>query len=95
VKYRLIGLLLIGVALGLSSDAFATASNLLNVLRQAVWFSECVRPHTSLSAAGLDLSIGANLGLRLALPPPRSRYRRYVPRVAAGLHPASSSGLTG
>jgi ribose transport system permease protein len=64
VKYRVMGLLLIGVALGLSSDAFATSSNLLNVLRQAsLIFLSASGLTLVIVGAGLDLSIGANLGL--------------------------------
>jgi len=64
VKYRLIGLLLIGIALALSSDAFATPSNLLNVLRQAsLIFLSASGLTLVIVGAGLDLSVGANLGL--------------------------------
>jgi len=64
VKYRLIGLLLIGIALALSSDAFATTSNLLNVLRQAsLIFLSASGLTLVIVGAGLDLSVGANLGL--------------------------------
>ena len=55
MRYRLIGVVLLAVALSLTSDAFATASNLLNVLRQASLIF--------LSASGLTLVIvGAGLG---------------------------------
>ena len=64
MKYRLIGLLLIGIALALSSDAFATPSNLLNVLRQAsLIFLSASGLTLVIVGAGLDLSVGANLGL--------------------------------
>jgi ribose transport system permease protein len=64
VKYRLIGVVLIAVALSLSSDAFATTSNLLNVLRQAsLIFLSASGLTLVIVGAGLDLSIGANLGL--------------------------------
>jgi ribose transport system permease protein len=64
VKYRLIGLLLITIALAMSSDAFATASNLLNVLRQAsLVFLSASGLTLVIVGAGLDLSVGANLGL--------------------------------
>lgn len=64
MKYRVMGLLLIGVALGISSDAFATSSNLLNVLRQAsLIFLSASGLTLVIVGAGLDLSIGANLGL--------------------------------
>jgi ribose transport system permease protein len=64
VKYRLLGVLLIGIALALSSDAFATPSNLLNVLRQAsLIFLSASGLTLVIVGAGLDLSVGANLGL--------------------------------
>jgi len=64
VKYRLIGLLLIAIGLSLASDAFITASNLLNVLRQAsLIFLSASGLTLVIVGAGLDLSVGANLGL--------------------------------
>jgi ribose transport system permease protein len=64
VKYRLLGILVIGVALSLSSDAFLTASNLLNVLRQAsLIFLSASGLTLVIVGGGLDLSVGANLGL--------------------------------
>jgi len=64
VKYRLIGVALIAVALALTSDAFLTVSNLLNVLRQAsMIFLSASGLTLVIVGAGLDLSIGANLGL--------------------------------
>jgi ribose transport system permease protein len=64
VKFRLIGVLMIAVGLSLASDAFVTASNLLNVLRQAsLIFLSASGLTLVIVGAGLDLSIGANLGL--------------------------------
>ena len=64
MRYRLIGVVLLAVALGLTSDAFATASNLLNVLRQAsLIFLSASGLTLVIVGAGLDLSVGANLGL--------------------------------
>lgn len=64
MKYRLLGVLLIGIALALTSDAFLSASNLLNVLRQAsLVFLSASGLTLVIVGAGLDLSIGANLGL--------------------------------
>jgi ribose transport system permease protein len=61
VKYRLIGVVLLALALGLSSDAFATPSNLLNVLRQAsLVFLSASGLTLVIVGAGLDLSVGAN-----------------------------------
>jgi ribose transport system permease protein len=68
VKYRLIGVALLGIALALSSDAFLTLSNLLNVLRQAsLIFLSASGLTLVIVGAGLDLSIGANLGLSACL----------------------------
>jgi len=62
VKYRLVGVMLIVVALALSSSAFATPSNLLNVLRQAsLVFLSASGLTLVIVGAGLDLSVGANL----------------------------------
>ena len=64
MKYRLIGLLLITIGLSLASDAFVTSSNLLNVLRQAsLVFLSASGLTLVIVGAGLDLSVGANLGL--------------------------------
>lgn len=68
MKYRLIGLAMLGIALALSSDAFLTVSNLLNVLRQAsLIFLSASGLTLLIVGAGLDLSIGANLGLSACL----------------------------
>jgi ribose transport system permease protein len=68
VKYRLIGVAMLGVALALSSDAFLTLSNVLNVLRQAsLIFLSASGLTLVVVGAGLDLSIGANLGLSACL----------------------------
>jgi len=68
VKYRLIGVALLGIALALSSDAFLTVSNLLNVLRQAsLIFLSASGLTLVIVGAGLDLSIGANVGLSACL----------------------------
>jgi ribose transport system permease protein len=68
VKYRLIGVAMIGIALTLSSDAFLTVSNLLNVLRQAsLIFLSASGLTLVIVGAGLDLSVGANVGLSACL----------------------------
>src|SRR5688572_33276232 len=55
---------MLGIALTLSSDAFLTVSNLLNVLRQAsLIFLSASGLTLVIVGAGLDLSVGANLGL--------------------------------
>jgi len=61
---RVAGVALLGVGLALFSDAFLTANNLLNVLRQAsLIFLVASGVTLVILAAGLDLSIGANVGL--------------------------------
>jgi ribose transport system permease protein len=61
---RVAGVVVLGLALALSSDAFLTANNLLNVLRQAsLTFLIGSGVTLVILAAGLDLSIGANVGL--------------------------------
>jgi ribose transport system permease protein len=68
IRYRLLGIAALGAALALSSDAFLTASNLLNVLRQAsLIFLVSSGATFVILAAGLDLSIGAALGLSACL----------------------------
>jgi ribose transport system permease protein len=68
VKYRLIGVAMLGIALALSSDAFLTLPNVLNVLRQAsLIFLSASGLTLVIVGAGLDLSIGANLGLSACL----------------------------
>lgn len=62
--YRLIGVVAVCVALALLSDAFLTASNLLNVLRQASLIFLIASGLTLvIIGAGIDLSVGANVGL--------------------------------
>jgi ribose transport system permease protein len=66
--YRLLGVILLGFALALSTDAFLTVTNLLNVLRQAsLVFLVASGLTLVIVTAGLDLSIGANLGLSACL----------------------------
>lgn len=62
--YRLAGLLVLSAALAFLSDAFLSPSNLLNVLRQAsLIFLLASGVTLVILAAGLDLSIGANVAL--------------------------------
>lgn len=66
--YRLAGVLLLSAALTVLSDAFLSASNLLNVLRQAsLIFLLASGVTLVILAAGLDLSIGANVALSACL----------------------------
>ena len=64
VSYRLLALAIICIALTLSSDAFFTSNNVLNVLRQAsLLFLLAAGSTLVILTAGLDLSVGANVGL--------------------------------
>jgi ribose transport system permease protein len=66
--YRLAAVALIGVALTFSSDVFLTSANLLNVLRQAsLTFLIASGLTLTILTAGLDLSVGANVGLSACL----------------------------
>jgi len=66
--YRLVAALLICVVLSFLSDAFLTTSNLLNVLRQtALLFLMASGLTLVILTAGLDLSIGANIGFSACL----------------------------
>jgi ribose transport system permease protein len=66
--YRILGVLGICVVLSVMSDAFLTIPNLLNVLRQAgLLFLIASGTTVVILAAGLDLSIGAVLGLSACL----------------------------
>ena len=66
--YRLIAVALVGAALAVSSDVFFTSSNLLNVLRQAsLTFLIASGLTLTILTAGLDLSVGANVGLSACL----------------------------
>ena len=65
---RLGALLLLSIALGLFTDRFLTTDNLLNILRQAgPTFLIASGATFVILAGGLDLSIGANLGLSACL----------------------------
>jgi len=66
--YRLVAVALIGVALTLTTDVFLTSANLLNVLRQAsLTFLIASGLTLTILTAGLDLSVGANVGLSACL----------------------------
>jgi ribose transport system permease protein len=68
VAYRLVAVALIAVALTFSTDVFLTSSNLLNVLRQAsLTFLIASGLTLTILTAGLDLSVGANVGLSACL----------------------------
>ena len=66
--YRLLAAALICVTLALGSDAFLTLGNILNVLRQtALLFLMASGLTLVILTAGLDLSVGANIGLSACL----------------------------
>lgn len=66
--YRLLAATLLCAALALSTDAFLTAGNLLNVLRQtALLFLLASGLTLVILTAGLDLSVGANVALSACL----------------------------
>ena len=68
IAYRILVVLMLCVVLALSSDAFFTASNLLNVLRQAsLVFLIAFGLTLVIVTAGVDLSIGANVALSACL----------------------------
>ena len=66
--YRLLVVLLLCASLAFLSEAFLTVSNLLNVLRQAsLTFLIASGLTVVILTAGLDLSVGANVGLSACL----------------------------
>lgn len=66
--YRLLAAALLCIALSALSDAFFTAGNLLNVLRQtALLFLLASGLTLVILTAGLDLSVGANVALSACL----------------------------
>jgi ribose transport system permease protein len=68
IAYRLAGILLLCVSLAILSDTFLTVGNMLNVLRQtALLFLIASGLTLVVLAGGLDLSIGANVGLSACL----------------------------
>jgi ribose transport system permease protein len=92
---RLAGVVLLGLALALFSDAFLTANNLLNVLRQAS-LTYLVGSGVTLVilAAGLDLSIGANVGLSACVAAAVMKSTgTMVPGVLAGLACGTTIGI--
>jgi len=66
--YRLLAVALLGVMLATLSDVFLTTNNILNVLRQtALLFLLASGLTLVILTAGLDLSVGANVGLSACL----------------------------
>jgi len=68
VGYRLIAVASIAIVLTASTDVFLTSANILNVLRQAsLTFLIASGLTLTILTAGLDLSVGANVGLSACL----------------------------
>jgi len=68
VAYRLIAVLVIAVVLTFTTDVFLTSANVLNVFRQAsLTFLIASGLTLTILTAGLDLSVGANVGLSACL----------------------------
>jgi ribose transport system permease protein len=68
LAYRLAGAALIGLVLSVAAENFLTANNLLNVLRQAsLLFFLASGLTLVILTGGLDLSVGANIGLSACL----------------------------
>jgi ribose transport system permease protein len=64
ISFRLLAVALLCVALSVASDAFANQANIMNVLRQsALLFFMASGLTLVVLTAGLDLSVGANIGL--------------------------------
>ena len=68
LAYRLTAVALIGAALSLTTESFLTVANVLNVFRQAsLTFLIASGLTLTILTAGLDLSVGANVGLSACL----------------------------
>jgi ribose transport system permease protein len=68
VAYRLVAVALMAVVLTFTTDVFLTSANILNVLRQAsLTFLIASGLTLTILTAGLDLSVGANVGLSACL----------------------------
>ena len=68
IGFRLLAVAVLCAGLSVASDAFATVPNLMNVLRQAALLFFMASGLTLVVlTAGLDLSVGANIGLAACL----------------------------
>jgi ribose transport system permease protein len=68
LAYRLAAVALIAAALAVTTESFLTVTNVLNVLRQAsLTFLIASGLTLTILTAGLDLSVGANVGLSACL----------------------------
>lgn len=91
LAWRLAGTALIAVALATSTDAFLTVDNLLNVSRQsALLFLVASGLTLVVVAGGLDLSIGATVGLSACLV---AAALKATGSVAAGVLAGTLTGL--
>jgi ribose transport system permease protein len=64
LAYRLIAVAALAIGLTFATDVFLTSANVLNVLRQAsLTFLIASGLTLTILTAGLDLSVGANVGL--------------------------------
>ena len=92
---RLAGIIALAVVLTVLSGSFLTVNNLLNVLRQAsLTFLVASGATFVILAAGLDLSIGANVGLSACVAAAVMKATgSVVPGVAAGLACGTAVGI--
>jgi ribose transport system permease protein len=92
---RVAGVVLLGLALAASSHSFLTTGNLLNVLRQAsLTFLIGSGVTLVILTAGLDLSIGANVGLSACVAAAAMKATGSIALgVAAGLACGTTIGL--
>jgi ribose transport system permease protein len=68
VAYRLLAVAMIATGLAMTTEAFVTAPNILNILRQAsLTFLIASGLTLTILTGGLDLSVGANVGLSACL----------------------------
>lgn len=89
---RAAGVLLLAAALASASDVFLTSNNVLNVLRQAsLTFLVASGVTLVILTAGLDLSIGANVGLSACL---AAAVMKSTGTIALGIAAGVSCGTT-
>jgi len=92
--YRVAGVVLVCVGLSLATDAFLTVSNLLNVLRQAsLIFLVASGVTLVVLTAGLDLSVGANVGLSACLAAAAIKSGAVELGIVTGLASGTGIGL--
>ena len=85
--YRLLAAALLCVLIASLSDVFFTVGNILNVLRQtALLFLMASGLTLVILTAGLDLSVGANIGLSACLAATRDQGHRLAAAGHRGRH---------